>query len=233
MRFYPSQFNPLTFMLLFMQREIEWIIEALARDPKKTRTGLAHVLGIDKSGVSKMLKGGRRLKYEEALRAAEYLGVSPGNLGELGFAEEAEEFVSATKPQALDPVACLYACDIESAGQTRGFWRLDLEIPIERRQQSPYLGAAERAFGFYAPDDVMAPRFFTGETVWVNPARPAAIGQDALLMSKASPKHEMQVLLCVIDNKSANSFLVRQYGSTRVEELPLASWHAAYVFGRA
>ena len=215
-------------MLQSMQREVDWIIEALERDPAKTKTGLARALGIDKSGVSRMLKGGRRLKFEEAQRAAEYLGTAPGGSEENGFAEPEEGYIPAPLPERLDGVTAFYAC---SSGAD-GLWRLDLQRAIERRPQTPQLAGADLAFGFYAPDDAMAPRFLTGETVWTNPARPATKGHDALLMAIDAPPNEMTACLCRLEAKTADHFQVSQYGDKRIREFPSAAWRAVHVYGR-
>ncbi len=220
-------------MLRFMQREIDWIIEALEQDKSKTQTGLAEAIGIDKTSVSKMLNRsgkshGRRLKYEEALRAAAYLGINPSTIREPGFAEEPSEFAPPRRLAPEDAIAKLYA----SAVSPGGLWRIYLERPIERRSQPSQLAGADLAFGFYAPDDAMAPRFFTGETVWVNPARPVAVGQDALLLSSDAPKNEMRALLCLLEGKSATAFFTKQYRDLTSAAYPLSDWRAVYVFGR-
>ncbi|MAW80475.1 MAG: hypothetical protein CMI63_09570 [Parvularcula sp.] len=208
-----------------MQREVDWIAEALERDPTKTQTGLAEALGIDKSGVSRMLKGRRRLKFDEAKRAADYLGVSPAVLERAGFAEPEETYQA--EPQA-ERLTNLYA----SAAGARGEWFLDLRRPIERRPQAPCFLGADLAFGFYAPDDAMAPRFHRGELVWVNPGRPAAAGQDALLIAKDGPPAETPAYLCVLESMTSYVYRISQYGVGGVREFSAARWRAAHVYGR-
>ena len=212
-------------MLLSMQREVDWIIEALERNPAKTQTGLAEALGIDKSGVSRMLKGRRRLKFDEAQRAVEYLGVSPAVLERAGFEEPEEPFQSEPRD---DGTANLFA----SASGENGLWLLDMQRPIERRPQAPDFIGADMTFGFYAPDDAMAPRFHTGEVVWANPARPAAAGHDALLLGKDGPAGATPACLCVLEEKTATHFRISQYGVEGIREMPTEKWRAAHVYGR-
>ncbi len=213
-------------MLQSMQREVDWIIEALERDPAKTQTGLAAALGIDKSGVSRMLKGRRRLKYEEAQRAAEYLEVNPAVAERAGFAEPENPYLAEPRPEMLAP---LYA---SAAGEKNGVWLLDLQQPIERRPQAPDFAGAALVFGFYAPDESMGPRFHTGEIVWVNPGRPAAAGHDALLLAKDAPAARTAACLCVLETTTASAYRISQYGIGGVREFPAADWRAAYVYGR-
>ena len=54
----------------------EWLKNGL-RQPGKSNVGLARALGIDGSGVSRLLKGDRKLKLEEVPKAAAYLGIDP------------------------------------------------------------------------------------------------------------------------------------------------------------
>jgi transcriptional regulator with XRE-family HTH domain len=208
-----------------MQREIDWIIEALARDRTKTKSGLAEALNIDKSGVSRMLRGERRLKFEEAQRAADYLGVSPGG----GFAEsEAAAFESEPPARRDDGTAPLY----KAAAGENGLWIIDRTAIIERRPRAPEFAGAELVFGFYAPDDAMAPRFYTGEVVWMNPARPAAAGEDAVLMEDADDPTALKLYLCFLKEKTATRFAGVQHGRGETLSVPARGWQAAHVYAR-
>ncbi len=211
-------------MLRLMQREIDWIVEALARDRTKTKSGLARALNIDKSGVSRMLRGERRLKFEEAQRAADYLGVNPGG----GFAEDAADFQGEGPARRDDGTAPLYRA---TAGGN-GLWVIDRSAVIERRPRAPEFAGAELVFGFYAPDDAMAPRFYTGEVVWTNPARPAAPGEDALLMEDPSDPATLNLYLCFLEKKTATQFSGVQYGNGEKVSAPARGWRAAHVYGR-
>ncbi len=211
-------------MLLAMQREVDWIIDALARDRTKTKSGLADALNIDKSGVSRMLRGDRRLKFEEAQRAADYLGVSPGG----GFAENTAEFEGEPPAAPDDGTAPLYRA---TAGEA-GVWTIDRSSIIERRPRAPQFSGADLVFGFYAPDNAMAPRFYTGEVVWTNPARPAATGEDAILMLETSETASLKLYLCVLEEISATQLTGFQYGVGERRTVPAPPWRAAHVYGR-
>ncbi|MEO1136299.1 MAG: helix-turn-helix transcriptional regulator, partial [Pseudomonadota bacterium] len=146
-------------MLPIMQREVDWIIDALARDPAKTRTGLAHALNIDKSGVSRLLKGDRRLKYEEAQLAAAYLGVTPGGgASATGLAEDPADYASSSNSGVDLATAPLFRAETSNDG----FWRLEKSALIERRPRLPQFSGAQDVFGFYAPENSMAPRYHAG-----------------------------------------------------------------------
>ncbi|WP_395073039.1 helix-turn-helix domain-containing protein [Hyphococcus sp.] len=214
-----------------MQQEVGWIIEALERSPSKTRTGLAAVLNIDKSGVSRLLRGGRRLKFEEAQRVADYLGVSQPLVPPTGFAEADDEFAHASaqdqsgKNRSSSP---MHACRVNGGG----FWRLDRGEVIERRERAPQFYGAALVFGFYAPDDAMAPRIYAGETIWANPARMAAVGQDALILPADENAAECPVFMCRLDAKTADHISGFQYGAGEERCFDLSKWRAVHVFGR-
>ncbi len=55
------------------------LIRESLKKPGKTQSGLAEHLGVDKSAVSKILSGKRRLASHEIVKAAEYLGEAPPN----------------------------------------------------------------------------------------------------------------------------------------------------------
>lgn len=217
-------------MLRGMQQEVDWILDALARDPAKTRTGLAKALNIDKSGVSRLLKGERRLKYEEAQRAAHYLGVAPGgaaaDIG--GMAEEAAGYAAEAGAGAISDSAPLFRAE---TGEN-GLWRLDKSALIERRAPLPHFAGAKEIFGFYAPDNAMAPRYHAGEVVWVNPARPASTGKDALLITIHGDAAPAEIAFGVLESRSAHMMVLSQYGSGLRREFPVQDWRAVYVYGR-
>lgn len=211
-----------------MNREAEWIKAALARNPEKTQTGLARALGIDKSSVSRLLRGDRRLKFVEARVAADYLGVDPPST--TGFAEEGEEF------EAFDNVetsAQRFAPLFQATAGPDEFWRLDRTTVVERKLRGPQLYGAASVFGFYAPDDAMAPRFKIGEIAWINPMRPAAPGDDALLVSNSHEKGLDVVLLCELQRLSDDSYVARQHSRTSDRTFDREAWRALYVYPRA
>ena len=172
-----------------------------------------------------MLRGERRLKFEEAQRAARYLGVGPGD----GFAEAPAPFeTKSAQTGGDDGTAPLY----RAHARDNGLWVIDRTEIIERRPRAPHFAGAELVFGFYAPDDAMAPRFYTGEVVWANPARPAAIGEDAILMARQDTEGALPLYLCCLTEATPERLSGRQYGSGATRTVPAGDWRAAHVYGR-
>lgn len=209
-----------------MRTEVNWIIEALAQDRKKTKSGLAAALGIDPSAVTRLLRGERRLKFTEAQLAAEYLGVeAPGGVSEGAWSETQSD---AQKDKNTAP---LFRAD----ARKDGFWQIDIDRQsvIERKPRSPQLAGVRSAFGFYAPDQSMSPRFKIGEIVWINPMRPVAPGDDAMLMQLDALQDGDKIFLCELLEIHDDYFAVRQYGDGEKRTFPRSDWVALHVFGRA
>jgi len=200
---------------------INWIKAELDTNPDKTRSGLARALGIDRSAVTRLMDGKRQLKFNEAHKAATYLGAEPPS----GFFEEGEAFTPAPGP-ALAP---LYSVKSERDG----FWLLDRRgPPVDRKPKAPAFAGAAGVFGFYAPDDAMAPRFKTGEIVWVDPARPVTPRGDILLVRKGAAKGKETVILCELLDAQETEWLIVQHTTAEPQYLPHKDWLALHVLPR-
>lgn len=56
---------------------IKWILDAIAKNPHLSQSGLARALGRDRSAISLMMHGKRRIQVDELPAIASYLGVPP------------------------------------------------------------------------------------------------------------------------------------------------------------
>ena len=208
-----------------MDREVDWIKAALGRNPSKTRSGLAKALGIDKSSVTRLLRGERRLKFSEARQAAVYLGVEPPT----GFAEEGAPYSGMDAADAGAETAPIYRGE---PGKD-GFWRLDRTKIIERRPRGNALKGVASAFGLYVPDDAMSPRFKIGEIAWINPARPAGPGDDALLVESVDGGGDAAILLCEVASIADGVIIARQHKNDATYEFDLGVGRGMYVLPRS
>jgi hypothetical protein len=195
--------------------EIQWVLEALAKDPSKSRKGLGDAIGLDKTGVSKLLSGRRALKMREGIKISEYLGVTPP----IGFAED-------PSPYSASAAAPVFRA---SADPAEAFWRLYRnEAPIDRRQRAPHFASASRVFGLYAPDDSMAPRFKAGELIFADPSRPVVQGDDVLFIARHADGGE-QVVVAELVKTTPSYHLVNQHGRPGERRLPAKTWAACLV----
>ena len=212
-----------------------WTKNQLARDRTKTQAGLARRLRLNKSAVSRMLSGERKITASELDEIIAYLGVAhphstmAGNPSDRGFADPAAEFRGADREHpAPRPCAPIYATTFRSDGQ----WSLDRGEAIDWRQKAHGHETAVRLFGFYAPDDTMAPRFKRGEIVWVDPGRPAVQGKDALLMRRQEYEKLEHIILCEIVELHNDMIAFRQFSSDDVVRVSTRDWSTNYVLDR-
>lgn len=205
-----------------MSSDVQWIKDALARDPTKTRAGIAEALGVDKSAVTRLLAGERQLKFHEADKIAAYLGAP----GPAGLSDRARGFGAEGGPPGTAPV---YRAEPAADGR----WLLARhEPPIDWRPRAPHFLAAAKVFGLYAPDDIMAPRFMPGETVWVDPGRPARAGDDVLFVEKRRGRGPETALLALLESADDESYAVRQHRTGGKLKLDAAGWTALHVLAR-
>lgn len=204
-----------------MNHETNWIQVALEEDPTKSKTGLAHALNVDKSAISRLLRGERRLKFDEAQKAATYLGIAPSG-AKTGFQEPDTEFQAEARQVPFYRVA----------EKKFGLWALDRSVAIEQRRGPSEFTTAEGIFGLYIPNSDMQPRFRVGETAWINPNRPAALAEDALIMPAQAIAPIVEVFLCYLATSDEETIIGKQYGSGREHHFNRAEWQAVHVLGR-
>lgn len=208
-----------------MTEEVDWIRAALAADRTKTQTGLARALRLDKSAVSRLLQGQRRLKFEEARLAAAYLGVAPPASDDppRGFADESAGFDHAGPATA--PI-------VAAAAEADGVWRIRRAEIIERRPRAPQLIGVDSVFGLYAPDAAAAPRFRIGEVAWINSGRPAAPGDDALFIGEETDAGAAAILGQLIRTR-ASHFEALRFDTGETRRLAVADWRVFHVYPRS
>lgn len=203
---------------------IEWIENALEKSRhtgnKKTKAGIAAVLGRSPAQATRLLDGTRRLQVDEISKIAKYLEVAPPS----GFAEDSEPFEG--KPEDLAPI---FATSANSAGE----WLIHRhEEPVDSKPRAPHFMKSARVFGVYAPDDAMAPRFKPGEIAWVDPARPPAPGDDVLVIAKIRTRGPERFLLAELRARKRDEFIAAQYKDQTERKFDESRWTAMLVLPR-
>lgn len=204
-----------------MESEIEWIRQALQQSKGKTQAGIAKALNLDRSSVSRLIKGERRLKYTEAQRIADYLEISPPR----GLSEDPTDFEhNHSQAQRVEI--------LKARSQGSGYWLLDSNSIVGTRSRTDTLDGAPLAFGLFVPDDAMVPRFKIGELLWINPAVPAAPGDDALMVPTDCNDDTRKVFACEIEHVSEREAHTIQYGRNTRTTFDLSRWHAQQIIPR-
>ena len=193
-----------------------WMRERFSADKSKRMAHLADRLGLHRSAVSRMLAGARQIKVQEIPTIAEFFGERPP----IGFAEEGIEFRGA---QRLAPVR---RASVAAEG-----WLLHLdEPPIDHRPRSPHFANAASVFGFYAPDDIAAPRYRAGEMIFVDPERPLRPGDDAVFVDQ-SGRSPRRADIGVLRMRTRTELVFADYQG-RERRLPGRRWRGMLVVPR-
>jgi len=174
--------------------ELDWIKRRLEelKPQGKTQAGLAKALGIEPSGVSRMLKGERQIKARELATIYAYLGVGDAS------ARPPEDGISVTVPEPdtygepLEirpadvevPAAASLRRDVPVYGTAVGgddaefLWNGET---IDYVRRPPGLVGVKEAFAIYVSGSSMSPRYEEGELVYIHPKRPARPGDDVVI----------------------------------------------------
>lgn len=162
--------------------DIEWIRKGLQKHGK-TQRGLAVALGIDPSGVNRILKGTRLIKADELKTIADYLDepLPPEALAGNRTAPPSSEALKAdiSIPLSGELPLSLPVYGVAMGGPGDAFYLNGQVVDYVRRP--PGLALAPKAFGVYVQGTSMEPRYEEGDLVIVNPARPARVGDYALI----------------------------------------------------
>lgn len=181
----------------------EWIRERLHSSGKSQRE-FARVLGIDPSGVSRLLDGKRKLKADEmrtvraffanpdAVEGAAGAGIRPVRGG--GEDEpRVRRSVPGPRPRSrLSADIPIYGSILRDRPP---FFDLSGGPPAEYRACPAQLIGVAGAFGLFVPDDGLAPRMRAGEVIYVHPHKPPVAGTDVVVRLR-SPAGRIAVLRC-------------------------------------
>lgn len=215
-----------------MRAEVQWIINALNRNPEKTRSGIARALNVDKSAVTRLLAGERLLKFHEAQKIAEYLEIQlPLGLSLRSATYDAgtASAIEADRDPNIEATAPIYDVRKDYEGD---YAMARHEEPIDWKLRAPHFLKAAKVFGIYVPDNAMAPRFKPGEIAWVDPGRPVRPGDDVLLVKKRSGKGLEKITLGELVKATSRKATIIQHRDQLEDARPLNAWTILHVMAR-
>jgi hypothetical protein len=209
--------------------EDDWIDAAWIRDrlhgSGKTQRDVARVLGIDASGVSRLLDGRRKLRADEARTIRTFLeGAAPGAAPQASDVRANEGMTKRNLPgprprTRLSPDIPVYGPIVPDGA---AFFRMPGGPPVEYRPCPPQCVGVAGAFGFFAPDDALAPRARAGEVLYVHPNKPPVANADVFLRFR-SPADRIAILRCVDgDERSLRFVSVTVVRPSRPSERPFS-----------
>lgn len=220
-----------------MVMDLDWIREGLTR-PGKTQRGLAAALGIDPSAVSRLLTGRRRLRADEIVAVAEYLGVRPPleafagpprprGRGVPGMVENGASPLRYSPATASGP-RDLPVLGVAVAGSD-GLFVMNGEAQAHIERPSILAGVA-RAYAVYIADSSMEPRYFPGETAYINPALPPRNSDFVIVQLRPAVEGEAPKALCKrLVRRTPTTLVISQLNPEREIEFPLDQVESVHV----
>lgn len=161
--------------------DIDWIRKQLTK-PGKSQAGLARALGINPSGVNRLLSGDRELKAREIEKVRGYLG-----------AKLSTGFGRGTLPQGDNTSNDAPSEVLEIRGMAEGGpdgWNLWNGEVVQFITRPDNLRGVPGAYGVYVTGHSMEPRYTPGDTVHIHPGKPTPPGAYVLVQRKAKAAGE-------------------------------------------
>jgi phage repressor protein C with HTH and peptisase S24 domain len=160
---------------------------------------LAQALGIDASGVSRMLKGERHIRANEVAVIAQLLRITVDDL--VRELQSVEKSVENEETRILEAVRSPVAVRTNTARpiQTSGEGPIavmgrpvlggggSFEMTprsVDAVPRPRVLDGVPGAYAVFMPDDSMEPRYFTGELLFIHPGKPFKIGSFVVVTVK-------------------------------------------------
>lgn len=196
-----------------------WIREGLKRSGK-TQRGLAAFLGIDPSGVSRLLAGDRSLKADEVTRIASYLGVP---LPTPSLPHEVSQDMDATA--AVPPFTTMRR-DVPVVGTvvggSGGAFELNGSV-VDYVRRPPGIERTRGVYALYVSGESMSPRYEPGDLVFLNPARPPRAGDYVVLeMFAEEPDQPGQAYIKRLRSVTPTAYIAEQFNPPAQIEYPIA-----------
>jgi phage repressor protein C with HTH and peptisase S24 domain len=160
-----------------------WFHQALER-VGASQADLARHLGLAASGVSRMLKGERKMTQLETVQTAEFLRVSPEEVlqhaveGPAPLPPADAPRQSRGRPPSISS-ATGDRIPIRSAG--RGGTDQEMFADLGYTSRPANLAGVREAYAIYMVGDSMEPRYEQGWLLHVNPFKPPRRGQDVVV----------------------------------------------------
>lgn len=208
-----------------MARRRKWLEDLFAQEGK-TRAALGRHLAIDPSRVSEIISGKRRMTAAEIAATAGFFGLPAERVFALETATprgSIDRNVSAQMPRidAKPGAASIMAPPFTTlpkdvpvygtvVGGTGGGFHMNGEV-VDRVRRPPGLADVRGAYGLYISGDSMEPRYFSGELIYINPGKPAAVGDFVVVEMHAVDGEAGQAFVKRLVRRTATTITAHQY----------------------
>jgi len=209
-----------------------WLKAALLR-AGKTQRDLARALDLDPAAISRIIKGDRRLLADELTRILDFLGPEaaavpgapalelPRGAAAPWYEGRASEVRGQGAPTRQDFAAL--PKDVPVLGSTVGGAAGDFELngeTVDWVRRPPGIAGTKGAFALYVQGDSMVPWRKPGDLVYVNPARPARVGDHVVVELKAVGGEPKPAFVKLYLRHTGKAVILAQY-NPRIDDLAI------------
>jgi transcriptional regulator with XRE-family HTH domain len=194
--------------------DTDWFQEALAK-AGTSQAELARQLGLAPSAVSRMIKGDRQMKLQEAVQVAAFLGVSQ---------EEVLRRAGAETPAQVGPTRRGRPPQRESSlltGQIRD--RIPIRSagsdsePVGYTPRPANLADVRDAYAIYMTGEGQSPRYEPGWLLHVHPFKPPTRARDVVVT-----KNDQTLVIGQFVGWEGDTLVLRQLNPERTLRIPRA-----------
>lgn len=206
-----------------MDIDVEWIRQALAQNPDRTQRGLAEAMGIDATGVSRMLKGLRQLKANEVQKVREYFAKASKSdiTSNLKSDEGMGPLISAPLIKPTDWPRDLPVYGVAVAGSEGGIEFNGQVTDYLRRP--PRLQAVIGAYAVYVHGDSMSPWRKNGDAVYVHPGLPCRVGDYVVVQIRPERAGDApNAYIKELARRTERELRLRQFNPPKEITIPVA-----------
>lgn len=195
-------------------------IKRLLKETRHSQRELAAHLDVDPAAITRLLRGERRLRLDEAPKVAAFFGLSQTSQALPGPTPQIRGEVDLRPaPGSNDPDHA--PRDLPVYGSAQGGpdgMAIDYQ-PIEYMRRPQALEGVLDAFAFYVVGESMSPRFRHGERLLVHPRRPVRAGEDVLLILKDPERPDANAMVKTYLGRRGDVVLVEQYNPPKRFEI--------------
>lgn len=199
-----------------------WFHQALER-VGASQADLARHLRLAASGVSRMLKGERKMTQLETVQTAEFLRVSPEEV--LQHAVEGPTpppVADAPRPSRGRPPSISSATGDRIPIRAPGIGgpeSAEMFLDLGYTPRPANLGGVREAYAIYMTGDSMEPRYEQGWLLHVNPFKPPRRGQDVVVRRKGGVVGDA-VLVKQLVGWEGDTLVLRQFNPPDTLRIP-------------
>ena len=167
--------------------DTDWFQEALSK-VGMTQADLARHLGLAPSAVSRMLRGERQMKIQEAIETAGLLSVGQDEVirrAQSAGTSKPSEPARRGRPPRRDTAVPRAAPQWVDLIPIHGDASANSE-PVGYTARPPTLAGVRDAYAVYMTGEALVPRYQPGWLLYVHPFRPPIRGRDVVVHKKNS-----------------------------------------------